>query len=86
MKGGNEKYLTPPQLSIDVTDSEWLTNIYGATLLLDLFQDLSETRHSYNKTDHSVQITGWLLKNDPLALEELKMFLTEILSVEDQNA
>ena len=79
-KGGSAKYLSPPQQSIAVTDPEWLRTVDGANLLLDLFQDLSEARHVYIKTDHSVQITEWLLKNDPVVLEELKAFLIGILS------
>lgn len=78
-KGGSSKYLSTPQQSIAVTDLEWLRTVDGANLLLDLFQDLSETRYTYDKTVHSVQLTEWLLKNNPGALEELKTFLVEIL-------
>lgn len=82
-KGGSEKYLSPPQQNIAVTDPEWLRTVDGANLLLDLFQELSGARHLYIKTDHSVQLTAWLLKNDPGVLQELKIFLVEILSKED---
>ena len=82
-KGGNAKYLSLPQQSIAVTDPEWLRTVDGANLLRDLFQDLSETRYAYDKTDHSVQLTEWLLKNDPVVLEELKTFLLGILSAEE---
>ena len=85
-KGGNTKYLSTPQQSIAVTDLEWLRTVDGANLLLDLFQDLSEARYAYDKTVHSVYLTEWLLKNDLGALEELKAFLVEILSVEGQTA
>lgn len=85
-KGGSAKYLVPPQQSIDVTGPEWLRTVDGANLLLDLFQDLSGARHIYNKTDHSVQLTEWLIKNDPGVLQELKTFLVEILSAERQAA
>jgi len=82
-KGGSGKYLSAPQQKIALTDPEWLRTVDGAKLLLDLFQEFSGTRHTYNKTDHSVQLTEWLLKNDPGALQELKRFLVEILSKED---
>jgi hypothetical protein len=82
--GGSAKNLSTPQQSIAVTDLEWLRTVDGANLLLDLFQDLSETRYAYDKTVHSVQLTEWLLKNDPGALEELKAFLVGILSAVDQ--
>lgn len=85
-KGGSTEYLSPPQQSIAVTDPEWLRTVDGANLLLDLFQDLSGARHIYKKTDHSVQLTEWLLKNDPGVLQELKTFLVEILSAEGQAA
>ncbi|MEK6639822.1 MAG: AAA family ATPase [Nitrospirota bacterium] len=84
--GGSAKYLSAPQQSIAVTDLEWLRTVDGANLLIDLFQDLSGARHIYNKTDHSVQLTEWLLKNDPGVLQELKTFLVEILSAEGQAA
>lgn len=81
--GGSAQYLSPPQQSIAVTDPGWLRTVDGANLLLDLFQDLSGARHAYIKTDHSVQLTEWLLKNNSVALEELKTFLVQILSIED---
>ena len=80
--GGSAKYLSTPQQSIAVTDLEWLRTVDGANLLLDLFQDLSETRYAYDKTVHSVQLTEWLLKNNPGVFQELKTFLVEILSAE----
>ena len=83
-KGGGEKYLTPPKPSIAITDQDWLRTVDGANLLHDIFQDFSEARHTYNKTDHSVQLTEWLIKHDPRALEELKTFLVEILSIEGE--
>ena len=83
-KGGSEKYLSPPKKSIAVTDLEWLMTVDGATLLYDLFQDLSQARYVYDKTVNSVQLTEWLIKNDAGALEELKTFLIEILSAGDQ--
>ena len=85
-KGGSAKYLVSPQQSIAVTDLEWLRTVDGANLLIDLFQDLSETRYAYDKTIHSVQLTEWLLKNDSEVLQELKTFLVEILSAEGQTA
>ena len=82
LKGGRAKYLSPPQERIAVTDPEWLKIVDGANLLADLFQDLSEGRHVYIKTHHSIQLTEWIIKNDPTALQGLKTFLIEALSAE----
>lgn len=82
LNGGHAKYLSPPQERITVTDPEWLKIVDGANLLADLLQDLSETRHAYIKTHHSIQLTEWIIKNDPTALQELKAFLVEVLSAE----
>jgi len=78
-KGGNAKYVSPPNPSIVVTDEDWLRTVDGANVLLDLFQDLSETRYSYDKVIHSVQLTQWLLTYDAGRLAELKTFLVDIL-------
>jgi hypothetical protein len=39
----------------------WRTTIHAAHLLERLFSELSETRVSYQKTEHSVALTRWIV-------------------------
>jgi hypothetical protein len=53
------------------TDPAWLTEVHGATLLEDLFSDLSEARVAYDKVTHGVALTRWLCDNAREDLKEL---------------
>ena len=77
--GGNRTYFVEPVERIDVTNRSWLVNVNGAKLLKDLFASLSESREEYRKTVHSVQLTEWLIENNPGALDEIKHLLASIL-------
>jgi len=44
-----------------------------------LFNDLSETRVSFDKVKHGVKLTGWIIQNSPSDLDELATFLKGIL-------
>lgn len=59
--------------------TDWELAIDAAKLLSDAFNELSETRVSYEKTKHSVAITKWLLENKPEALKELADFVDKLL-------
>jgi predicted ATPase len=61
--------------------AEWEHSIDAARVLKEIFTELSETRVSYEKTKHSVELTKWLLKNEPEALRELADLLLGILPV-----
>jgi hypothetical protein len=62
-----------------VVDEGWNREIHAAKLLADLFNDLSGGRYEYQKTDHSVAITEWLLENKPGELSEVADLLAAIL-------
>jgi predicted ATPase len=64
-KGHNQKYGRVP---VDATVS-WEEYVHGANVLIDLFSALSNSRVNYDKVNHSVAITKWLIKNN---LEELR--------------
>lgn len=49
----------------------WLTEVNGARLLLELFQTLSETRFRYNKIEHGLKLTRYILANSPDAFSEI---------------
>ena len=50
---------------------EWLCRVDGARLLSKIFSQFSETRVSYQKTTHSIQLTKWLLENEQGDLDEI---------------
>lgn len=74
--GGDPTYRGPNEWNGDLSDIRWLKEVRAANLLSDLFSTLSETKEEYRKTLHSVQLTEWLLENDPSHLKELSDFLT----------
>ncbi len=57
----------------------WLSDVHGAKLLKDLFQDLSETRVSYDKVVHGSALTRWLCDEAPEDLQELARLIKERL-------
>jgi len=77
--GGKTKYLDPAQATVDPSNKEWLEKVHGAKLLIDYFQEFSQGRYSYKKTDHSFELTKWLIENERKTLEELEGFLIRIL-------
>lgn len=57
-----------------------LKNIDGAKVLKTIFQDLTNSRVSYNKILHGKAITEWLLEHEPSHLKELANFLHATIS------
>jgi predicted ATPase len=74
--GTEEKYGAK---SHEVLSAEWLKQVDAPKLLDDLFQELSEATETFRKPLHSVQLTTWLLHNDPTALRELAEFVIGIV-------
>jgi hypothetical protein len=60
-----------------VSEEHWYREINGALILKELFNRLSETRVSYDKVLHGVQLTEWLMRESP---EELREVAALILS------
>lgn len=54
-------------------------DIDAPKLLNDLFLELSENRLSYNKVEHSLALTEWLLAHTPEELKELAELLDKVL-------
>ena len=52
---------------------------HAPDLLRDLFNELTEARVHFEKTDHSVRLTEWLLENDAERLAEISSLLVEVL-------
>jgi hypothetical protein len=78
--GGKRTYLDEPSERVNITSKMWLEKVNGAKLLHDLFAQLSENREEYRKTVNSVQLTEWLVANNPDSLAEIKDFLDSILA------
>jgi hypothetical protein len=70
------KYYKPLKFS---NEADWMINVDGANLLADLFSDLSETRVEFDKSQHSLALTEWLLENAIEDLSEISNLLTAIL-------
>jgi len=47
------------------TEETWLSDVHGAKVLNDMFQELSEARVLYDKVVHGTALTRWLCDNAP---------------------
>ncbi|MDI1450189.1 hypothetical protein [Polyangium sp. 6x1] len=72
-----KRYKYFPAASFDA--DRWKDSIHGARLLERLFTDLSQTRVSYQKTEHSVRLTQWIAEHSPEDLRELADLLGNVL-------
>lgn len=61
------------------TEEVWSSDVHGAKLLGDMFQDLSETRVSYDKVVHGTALTRWLCDNCPEDLRALAKLIEDRL-------
>jgi hypothetical protein len=61
-------------------DEDWFANADASGLLQDLFNELTDARVEFRKTEHSVALTKWILANDPEYLDELYSFLRSLVS------
>jgi predicted ATPase len=77
----NDSYLPRGKDPSECDWQEWRKNVHGASLLKDLFRELSENRVEYQKTRHSVLLTKWLIENRKEALKGLGEFLRETISL-----
>lgn len=60
--------------------ANWLVEIDGATVLKEIFAELSENRVQYDKVRHSVGITQWIISNAPQDLREISELLVRVLA------
>ena len=58
-------------LPLERTFDAWLREVHGAKLLGDLFSQLSEHRVNYDKVQHGVALTDWILEHVPEDLREI---------------
>jgi AAA domain, putative AbiEii toxin, Type IV TA system/AAA domain len=62
-----------------IDDPQWPIDVNAPRFLADLFSELSETRETYRKMDHSIAITEWLLEHKKGNFGELIGFLNNVL-------
>jgi hypothetical protein len=62
--GHSPKLLPPEASTLTFPDTPWYTEVDGARVLAILFQELSENRVEYRKTQHGEELTRWLLKHE----------------------
>jgi putative AbiEii toxin of type IV toxin-antitoxin system/AAA ATPase-like protein len=63
------KYFTP--LPVPKDGTRWMVDAHGSKLLMDLFNDLSDTRVRYDKVRDGVALTEWILGHAPEELREV---------------
>jgi len=61
------------------TEETWLSDVHGAKVLDDIFQELSEARVLYDKVVHGTELTRWLCDNAPDDLRELASLIEDRL-------
>jgi hypothetical protein len=78
------KYFRPLKAP-KINDESWTKNIHGVVLLKDLFKELSGGCIEFDKTDHSVKLTTWMIKNAPEELCEILQLLVDLLDVNSMS-
>lgn len=63
----------------ELSNKSHLAEVDGANLLKKLFADLTEQRFTYNKVTYGVNLTEWIINNEPESLSELTTFLLSVL-------
>jgi hypothetical protein len=61
------------------SEETWLSDVHGAKVLDDMFQELSEARVLYDKVVHGTSLTRWLCDNAPDDLRELASLIEDRL-------
>ena len=61
-----------------------VSKVHGANMLNNVFLELSETRHEFNKTRDVPEMISWLIANDPELLRPLGNFLRNVAALNDR--
>ncbi|WP_158617570.1 ATP-binding protein [Corallococcus sp. CA049B] len=59
---------------------DFMADVDAPKLLSDLFSELSEAKLEYNKVQHSVALTEWLLQHHPASFQEIVTLLKDKLA------
>jgi len=77
-KRSERKYYCSPDPSLRTPDN-WVREINGAKVLLDIFEELSGKTVEYDKVDHGLELTNWIAENSPDELAEVATVLSSLL-------
>lgn len=75
----DDKYFDKKVEEDSQTEEVWLSDVHGGKLLHEMFQDLSETRVTYDKVVHGTALTQWLCDNHPEYLQDLARLIEDRL-------
>jgi predicted ATPase len=76
------KYYRP--LKVPDNRNEWTDDVHGAHLLEDLFAELSQKRVTFDKTEHSVALTQWIVRHSPADLDEILRLIIDAVGGEEK--
>lgn len=63
----------------ELNEETWVRNVHGARLLEDIFKEFSENRVIFDKVDHGVELTNWIIENAPADLKEVTELIKQVL-------
>lgn len=72
-----QRYFLPS--GVEPALETWQANVNGALILNDLFNSLSETRVRFDKVDHGLRLTKWIIGNSPDDLRPVSELIVELL-------
>lgn len=75
-----EKYFIDKIRGEDRSEEFWIKRVHGAKMLEDLFKTLSEKRVNFNKVEHDLPLTKWIIANAPKELAEIGELIKKVLS------
>jgi len=78
----DDQLFKPGPVPVVKNAETWIERVRAARLLETIFTVFSETRVSYDKAKHGVELTEWLVENKPEALRPLADFLAGLLPAE----
>ena len=76
-KFDESRYYCKQDQPIPTDTTERFCHIHASNLLKDIFKELSDTRVAFEKPEHSVLLTDWIIENSPDDLRELADFLVQ---------
>jgi hypothetical protein len=71
-------------LTAEIAGRGWIASTDAAKVLEQIFIRLSDTRVAFDKTDHAVRLTEWLIENAPEELREVSDLIMSCLQVVPQ--
>ena len=69
--GCNRRYIDTGKSPITSDHPQWLENVHAARVLEDIFSNLSDNRVTFDKVEHGVLLTEWIISNAQSDLSEV---------------